>query len=1604
VSRAFSLRSAALSVFLSIPAGDWIAENAFAFAIRDRYPVSPGHTLVITRRVVADWFGASAEERTAIFELVETVKQQLDVELQPDGYNVGFNAGAAAGQTVPHLHVHVIPRYRGDMDDPRGGVRHVIPSKGNYLRNVEPLATGGIEDPFSRHVLPLFETAREIAIVAAFVQASGLHRIKAQLHAAVARGAKVRVLTGDYLDITQASALQLLLDWQEVSRGDTDAEGHESDEELPAGTFDARIIETGSLPPQGRSFHPKSWRFEAADFGIAFVGSSNLSRSALEAGIEWNLRVDRDRDRNAYERVRHAFDALWQRARALDAGWVDAYAARARRIAVPLPAAEIETEDALRPAPDPHEVQVEALAALRKSREDGRRRALVVLATGLGKTWLAAYDLLQLRDELEVKTLRVLFVAHRRELLRQAAETYRRLMLSNVLTLRVGWFLGDKGDLSADIVFASVAKLARKGNVEKLARQHFDYVVIDEVHHAAAGSYRAILDNIDPTFLLGLTATPDRADANDILGLFDDHVAYRADIARGVEVGRLVPFRYYGVRDEIDYENIPWRNRRFDPEQLAAAAQTETRMETLWRAWQAHAGTRTLVFCCSVAHAVFVKRWLESRGVRARAVYSGAGSDDRDEAIRELDRGAIDALCSVDIFNEGVDVPKVDRVVMLRPTESGVVFLQQLGRGLRAAGGKSSVTVIDFVGNHSVFLERLRALLSLAGERPPSVREVVGTLEPVPLPAGCSVELSIEAKELLARLFLVGGSDAVERVYRELRLERGQRPSAGELERMGYRPAGLRKQHGSWVDFVRSEKDLARDEERAVDAVGAFLRELETTPMTKCFKMVTLEAMLEAGALTTGLGLRDLALRSHSILRRSPELFADVADDERAVELNADTEKRWLTYWRSNPIAAWTGAKNEARVWFRIEADRFVPAFAVPDDACEAFARLTRELVDYRLAQYRRRKQSGDVRAESFVCRVLSNQRDPILKLPTTLRETLPLGEVDARVDGALWQFRLMKQFCNVARPAGTERNALPDLLRRWFGPSAGQPGTAFDVHFRGTPDGYWVEPVGDHVVALEPRSGVAAYPDLRAAAGHGIASEQAILAERVMLPLEKIPSDDLFAVRVSGSSMDGGKAPLRDGDWAVMRLARRASVTSVLRRVVLVQVPGDGAGMQYQIKRLEEESGRYRLTSDNPDGPSFDATSDTTVIALLDQTFHPENLGPAPSTVLSSAEIAAAFGVDAVETVSGRYGGHLFVFVDRKGMLEATDRVREPRIDRRPGETAFVLAKKDEGAYRYLGVGRWLDDARAWSIAAADFDTWRAWGDGREISRALPPSAAARAQVIVDALLGLPESERFLQLPGGARARVLGPSARGGFRIDGGDGKRLAERSVSLTDLAWVVVAADDVRDRGGILDEARVNLLRYLEGTPKSSTRWIDTPWAIAAHEKTRDLVADAPVKVGQTQRVHDEDGRAMDASFTVEAAGSDVAIVFESGGGTRGTESAQNRDYRAGLTLLLERIKRAGLRIGSVELASSSPRAAKLSADERRVRFEGREYPLEITDAEAMRNEIGRAVAAMGRPPEAKGSGNSDKRLRIVVARPRMSGVALAGVLAGTAGGGD
>ena len=310
------------------------------------------------------------------------------------------------------------------------------------------------------------------------------------------------------------------------------------------------------------------------------------------------------------------------------------------------------------------------------------------------------------------------------------------------------------------MLFASVQSLARPATLAALSPSRFDYVVIDEVHHADASSYRRLLAHFTPRFLLGLTATPDRADGGDV------------------------------------------------PE-LSAALETRGRMEKLWSVWHEpeKAGTRTMVFCASIRHSEFVRDWPRARGVRVRLCHGGPDSDDRAGALQALEAGDIDAICSVDLFNEGIDCRPLDRVVMLRPTESPVLFLQQLGRGLRTSVQKQRLVVLDFVGNHKVFLDRLRILLSLGGGQP--ALEAFLATRNAPLPPGCSLNFELEAIHLLERLLPVGGgAHALAAHYRSLKTMSGARPTAGELVRRGGTLGKLLAGHGGWFGFVKSENDL----------------------------------------------------------------------------------------------------------------------------------------------------------------------------------------------------------------------------------------------------------------------------------------------------------------------------------------------------------------------------------------------------------------------------------------------------------------------------------------------------------------------------------------------------------------------------------------------------------------------------------------------------------------------------------------------------------------------------------------------------------------------------------------------------------------------------
>jgi superfamily II DNA or RNA helicase len=705
----------------------------------------------------------------------------------------------------------------------RGAAQFVASSVHNHFHLRETsatrLTTGGA-DPLLPLLGERLDQATSVDLAIAFAMDSGVALLEPWFRELLARGGRLRMVVGDYLDTTDPTALARLLD----------LEGAE-----------IFIFQTDGL-----SFHPKAWLFNNADAqGTAIVGSSNLSQSALTQGVEWNLHAE-----DAAVSVAGAFDELLQRpeVKPLTVEWIDAYAQRRRVRPLPEFSARIVAEEG--PPPEPHSIQLEALAALELSRKNGHRAGLVVLATGLGKTWLAAFDTMR------VNAHRILFVAHRDEILNQAMAAFRKVRPD----AKLGRYTGAERETDADILFASIQTLGRVGHLRQFTPDHFDYVIVDEFHHAAARTYQNLIEHFSPRFLLGLTATPDRTDGADLLGLCGENLVYECDLFRGIDAERLSAFHYFGVPDDVDYAQIPWRSGQFDPSALDAALATEARAENALEQYRKRAKGPAIGFCCSMRHADYMANYFRAAGLRAVAVHSGQRSAPRASSLIALGRGEIDILFAVDMFNEGVDVPNIGTVLMLRPTESAIIWLQQLGRGLRRVEGKV-LQVIDYIGNHRSFLTKVATLLQ-AGGGDRSISSKLDDLEAhaFQMPLGCEITYDLKVIDIIRSLLRPKEHAAeLEAFYRDFRAKNRRRPSAVEVFRNSHDPRATG--HGSWFDFVRDMGDPMP--ERPFATHGRLLKQVERQ---RGMPAAAMSALLEVLAgREPSEGAEDLALNDYMI-------------------------------------------------------------------------------------------------------------------------------------------------------------------------------------------------------------------------------------------------------------------------------------------------------------------------------------------------------------------------------------------------------------------------------------------------------------------------------------------------------------------------------------------------------------------------------------------------------------------------------------------------------------------------------------------------------------------------------------------------------------------
>lgn len=575
-----------------------------------------------------------------------------------------------------------------------------------------------------------------VDILMSFVKKKGITILSDELGKLRERGIKVRLLTTVYTGATDKSAIDLLVKDLGV---------------------EVRI----NYNADQSHLHAKAWLFKRdTGFSTAYVGSSNISGPALTDGLEWNVRLSQVASPDILFQFEQAFNAYWisDIFEPYDPDLDGEKLADALAYASAKFSGSSSTGQPLLFMPNldvsPREHQVKMLEDLQTQRTVfGRHKNLVVAATGTGKTVLAALDYKAMQLELGYKPS-LLFVAHRQEILNQSISTFRAVLKDGQFG---ELFVGGKKPTEWRHVFASVQSLSAK-DVESFDPSQFDYVVIDEFHHAAAKTYKDILSHLEPKELLALTATPERGDGKRVQDLFfDGIIASELRLWDALDRQLLAPFDYFGIAEETDFTSIDWSNGKYSTKGLEEkVTRNDLRDRLVLNQIQKHvddpATMKALVFCVGLEHANYITELFGSHGLKA-LVLTGSSSDaERSTGILELAAGRINAIVTVDIFNEGVDIPEVDTVIMLRPTESSVIFLQQLGRGLRKSHGKESVTVLDFIGAHRTEFRMDKKFEALTGLLPGQLKSQIEQGFPN-LPGGMSINLdSVAAARVLENI------------------------------------------------------------------------------------------------------------------------------------------------------------------------------------------------------------------------------------------------------------------------------------------------------------------------------------------------------------------------------------------------------------------------------------------------------------------------------------------------------------------------------------------------------------------------------------------------------------------------------------------------------------------------------------------------------------------------------------------------------------------------------------------------------------------------------------------------------------------------------------
>ena len=615
----------------------------------------------------------------------------------------------------------------------------------------------------------LFKSCDSFELSVAFIADSGLAALKECFDYLRNHHIPGKIITSTYLGFNAPSMFKKLLKYNNI---------------------EIKIFE-------GKGFHPKGYIFHKDKQTDIMIGSSNLTQSALAENQEWNLFFSSNTQKDIVLKVEEEFDKQWKQSISLTEEWIEKY----QKVYVkPVRHETIKISKEIKP----NYMQKNALESLDNLRNNNKDKALLISATGTGKTYLAAFDVKAVHPK------RMLFVVHRRSIALKAMETFKTIIKDKSM----GLFSGDTKDINCDYVFSTIQTIYKSENRQLFSKEEFDYIIIDEVHKAGANSYQELVNYFKPQFLLGMSATPERSDNFDIYKMFDYNIAYEIRLQQAMEYDLLCPFHYYGITDMTIDDHVI--DDKSDFNLLVDEKRVDYVIDKINDYGYSGDRVHGLIFVSRKEEAHRISEMFNQRGFNTCALTGEASEKQRQEAMDSLESnedGSLDYIFTVDIFNEGIDIPKVNQVVMLRPTQSSIIFIQQLGRGLRKNNEKDYVVVIDFIGNYEKNFFIPIALSGNTNFNKDNLRRFVSEGNLI-IPGASTIQFDeISKKRIFNAIDLARFNDIkyIKDSYKDLKAKIGKIPELEDFEKYGaidVQRIFQNKSLGSYHEFLKKyEKD-----------------------------------------------------------------------------------------------------------------------------------------------------------------------------------------------------------------------------------------------------------------------------------------------------------------------------------------------------------------------------------------------------------------------------------------------------------------------------------------------------------------------------------------------------------------------------------------------------------------------------------------------------------------------------------------------------------------------------------------------------------------------------------------------------------------------------